>query len=97
MTAINTNNLIFNSMPTEDKLQSIYEKISDVKEDVSELKTDMKSINEKILHPDEGLYSRIKNIEHKVEHHSKLHDRLVKISWFVLTTTIGVIIKLIVG
>lgn len=88
-------------MPSEDKIQSIFDKISDIKTDVSELKTDMKNINEKILHPDEGIYSRIKKIENRVEHHTKLHDRVSKIFWgglaFIVSTIIGVVIKIIVG
>ena len=82
-------------------LTPLVNRLASIKTDVSELKSDMKNINENILHPDEGIYSRIKKIEHRVEHHAKLHDRVSKIFWgglaFIVSTIIGVVIKIIVG
>jgi len=67
------------------ELQKISMGIDDVKEKQDDMAKDVKQIKEAVYHPDQGIYSRLKEIE-------TWKKSIQKAMWMVASTTIGLVI-----
>lgn len=80
-------------------LQRIEDMIKSVKEKQEEMSGDVGKIKEAIYNPDEGIYSRLRDVEQKVKDHDKIvlleqeikelkewKKGIVKVGWSALTT-----------
>jgi len=89
-----TQKLETQKMEIDFELQKISMGIDDVKEKQDEMAEDVKKIKDAVYHPDQGIYSRLKEIE-------TWKKSIQKAMWMVASTTIGLVIvtiwKLIVA
>jgi len=80
-----TQKLETQKMEIDFELQKISMGIDDVKEKQDEMALDVKQIKEAVYHPDQGIYSRLKEIE-------TWKKSIQKAMWMVASTTIGLVI-----
>jgi len=84
-TATATQKLETQKMEIDFELQKISMGIDDVKEKQDEMAEDVKKIKDAVYHPDQGIYSRLKEIE-------TWKKSIQKAMWMVASTTIGLVI-----
>ena len=84
-TATATQKLETQKMEIDFELQKISMGIDDVKEKQDEMAGDVKKIKDAVYHPDQGIYSRLKEIE-------TWKKSIQKAMWMVASTTIGLVI-----
>tara|TARA_R110002020_G_scaffold33558_1_gene102194 strand:+ start:142 stop:438 length:297 start_codon:yes stop_codon:yes gene_type:complete len=84
-TATATQKLETQKMEIDFELQKISMGIDDVKEKQDEMANDVKKIKDAVYHPDQGIYSRLKEIE-------TWKKSIQKAMWMVASTTIGLVI-----
>lgn len=72
-------------MEIDFELQKIALGIEDMKEKQEEIADDVKKIKEAVYHPDQGIYSRLKEIE-------TWKKSIQKAMWMVASTTIGLVV-----
>ena len=80
-----TQKLETQKMEIDFELQKISMGIDDVKEKQDEMAEDVKKIKDAVYHPDQGIYSRLKEIE-------TWKKSIQKAMWMVASTTIGLVI-----
>jgi|10_taG_2_1085330.scaffolds.fasta_scaffold120996_1 archaellum component FlaC len=80
-----TQKLQTQKMEIDFELQKISMGIDDVKEKQDEMANDVKKIKDAVYHPDQGIYSRLKEIE-------TWKKTIQKAMWMVASTTIGLVI-----
>jgi len=80
-----TQKLETQKMEIDFELQKISMGIDDVKEKQDEMANDVKKIKDAVYHPDQGIYSRLKEIE-------TWKKSIQKAMWMVASTTIGLVI-----
>ena len=80
-----TQKLETQKMEIDFELQKISMGIDDVKEKQDDMAKDVKQIKEAVYHPDQGIYSRLKEIE-------TWKKSIQKAMWMVASTTIGLVI-----
>ena len=89
-----TQKLETQKMEIDFELQKISMGIDDIGEKQAEMAEDVKKIKDAVYHPDQGIYSRLKEIE-------TWKKSIQKAMWMVASTTIGLVIvtiwKLIVA
>jgi archaellum component FlaC len=79
------------------KVDLIYDKLNSLADDIGSMKTDIKEIKEThLLHPDNGVYSRIKTQKSEIEvlkkEISKVRQTRTKTIWLVVSSLTGGII-----
>jgi len=84
-TATATQKLETQKMEIDFELQKISMGIDDVKEKQDEMAQDVKKIKDAVYHPDQGIYSRLKEIE-------TWKKSIQKAMWMIASTTIGLAI-----
>ena len=67
------------------KMEKMMHGIDSVKEKQDEMAEDVKKIKDAVYHPDQGIYSRLKEIE-------TWKKSIQKAMWMVASTTIGLVI-----
>tara|TARA_R100000700_G_C3098285_1_gene96521 strand:+ start:383 stop:676 length:294 start_codon:yes stop_codon:yes gene_type:complete len=80
-----TQKLDTTKMEIDFELQKISMGIDDMKEKQDEIAEDVKKIKEAVYHPDQGIYSRLKEIE-------TWKKSIQKAMWIVTSTTIGLVV-----
>jgi len=80
-----TQKLETQKMEIDFELQKISMGIDDVKEKQDEMANDVKKIKDAVYHHDQGIYSRLKEIE-------TWKKSIQKAMWMVASTTIGLVI-----
>jgi len=80
-----TQKLQTQKMEIDFELQKISMGIEDVKEKQDDMAKDVKQIKDAVYHPDQGIYSRLKEIE-------TWKKNMQKIMWTMASTTIGLVI-----
>jgi len=80
-----TQKLETQKMEIDFELQKISMGIDDMKEKQDEMAEDVKKIKDAVYHPDQGIYSRLKEIE-------TWKKSIQKAMWMVASTTIGLVI-----
>ena len=80
-----TQKLETQKMEIDFELQKISMGIDDIGEKQAEMAEDVKKIKDAVYHPDQGIYSRLKEIE-------TWKKSIQKAMWMVASTTIGLVI-----
>ena len=80
-----TQKLQTQKMEIDFELQKISMGIDDVKEKQDEMAGDVKKIKDAVYHPDQGIYSRLKEIE-------TWKKNIQKVMWMITSTTAGLVI-----
>jgi len=85
VSATATQKLQTQKMEIDFELQKISMGIDDVKEKQDEMAEDVKKIKDAVYHPDQGIYSRLKEIE-------TWKKNIQKAMWMMTSTTAGLVI-----
>ena len=70
-------------------LQRIEDMIRSVKDKQDEMSEDITKIKEAIYNPDQGIYSRLKDVEQKVKDLQEWKAGIVKLAWAAITGILG--------